>query len=136
MLDAGIDETMIERLVHEFYAVARQDDVIGPIFEAKITHWDSHLARMCAFWSSVTLASGRYSGSPMQAHAPLPVMDEHFERWLDLWVKTAHAHCPPAAAERFILFARRIAQSLSHGIDVHRGNLPQPRHDLMEAENV
>lgn len=123
--EAMIDEAMIGRLVHAFYAAARRDPVIGPVFEAKITDWDRHLGRMCAFWSSVTLGSGRYAGSPMQAHAPLPIMDAHFERWLDLWIETAHRECPPPAAARFTLFARRIAQSLSHGIEVYRGQLPQ-----------
>jgi len=136
MHDAGIDEAMIERQVHAFYGQARRDPVIGPIFETKIKDWDHHLARMCAFWSSVTLMSGRYNGSPMQAHAPLPITDDHFERWLELWVATARAQCPPEAAERFILFARRIAQSLSHGIDVHRGKLPQSQPNVMEAANV
>jgi hemoglobin len=136
MQDVGIDELMIERQVHGFYAAARHDPLIGPIFEAKIADWDRHLARMCAFWSSVALMSGHYSGTPMQAHAPLPIADEHFERWLELWTATARAQCPPAAAERFSLLARRIAQSLSHGVAVHRGELPERRLDTTEVAHV
>ncbi len=124
---AEIDEAMIARLVDAFYTAARRDPVIGPVFATKITDWDHHLRRMCAFWSSVTLGSGRYTGSPMQAHAPLPIMDDHFARWLDLWIETVRRECPPQAAARFTLFARRIAQSLSHGIEAYRGRLPQAR---------
>lgn len=127
MQDADIDEAMIQRQVHAFYAAARRDPLIGPIFEAKVEDWDRHLARMCAFWSSVTLMTGRYSGTPMQAHMPLPIADEHFACWLQLWAATARAECPPAAAERFILLAGRIAQSLSHGVAVHRSELPARR---------
>ena len=121
---ANIDEDMIKRQVHCFYAAARRDPLIGPIFNARIGDWSEHLARMCAFWSSATLMTGAYSGTPMQAHATLPIGDDHFARWLELWAATAYVQCPSAAAERFILLARRIAHSLSRGIAVHRGELP------------
>jgi hypothetical protein len=35
-----------------------------------------------------------------------------FDRWLALFAQTAHDVCPRAAAERFILLSRRIAESL------------------------
>lgn len=122
----GIDEAMIERQVHAFYAAARRDPLIGPVFEARVDDWDRHLGRMCAFWSSVALMSGRYAGTPMQAHAPLPIEAAHFDRWLALWAETARLRCPPAAAERFVTLAARIARSLAHGIAAHRGELPVP----------
>ena len=65
--------TMIEKLVHAFYARVRCDELIGPIFAARISEWDHHLQRLCQFWSSVVLMSGRYHGSPMQKHLALPV---------------------------------------------------------------
>lgn len=128
MQDSGIDEPMITRQVHAFYMAARQDPLIGPVFEAKVQDWDRHLGRMCAFWSSVALMSGRYNGAPMQAHAPLPIAADHFGRWLELWAETAREQCPPEAADRFILLAGRIARSLEHGIAVHRGELPVAAH--------
>lgn len=124
MQNAEIDEAMIARQVHAFYAAARRDPLIGPVFEAKVHDWDRHLGRMCAFWSSVALMSGRYSGTPMQAHAPLPIEAAHFGRWLELWAETAQEQCPPQAADRFVLLASRIARSLEHGVAVHRGELP------------
>jgi hemoglobin len=117
----GIDEDMILRLVHAFYDRVRVDAVLGPIFAARIADWEPHLARMCAFWSSVTLMTGRYHGRPMQAHAPLPIDAGHFERWLGLFVATAHDECPAPAAEHFIEKARMIADSLQLGIATHRG---------------
>ncbi len=114
----GIDEAMIERLVRAFYARIREDAVLGPIFEARITDWEPHLKRMCAFWSSVTLLTGRYSGQPMRVHAPLPVDARHFDRWLQLFAETAAEVCPPAAAEHFVFRARKIAESLELGIAV------------------
>jgi hemoglobin len=117
----GIDEAMIERLVHAFYARVREDSLLGPVFNARIRDWDLHLARMCAFWSSVALLTGRYHGSPMEKHLPLPVDAVHFDRWLDLFARTAREVCPGAAEEHFIDRARRIAESLELGIAGRHG---------------
>jgi hemoglobin len=91
----GINEAMIERLVHGFYAKVRADAVLGPIFEARIRNWEPHLAQMCAFWSSVALMTGRYHGTPMAKHLPLPVDAGHFDRWLELFEQTAREICRP-----------------------------------------
>lgn len=117
----GIDEDMICRLVHAFYDRIRVDEVLGPIFAARISDWGPHLERMCAFWSSVTLMTGRYHGRPMQAHAPLPIGGSHFDRWLALFAATAHEVCPPAAANYFVERAHVIAESLELGIGSARG---------------
>ena len=119
--ETGIDEAMIERLVRGFYARVQDDPLLGPIFAARIQDWEPHLQRMCAFWSSVALMSGRYHGQPMRAHAPLPIDAKHFDRWLSLFEMTAHELCPPAAAAHFIERARRIAESLELGIATSRG---------------
>jgi len=123
----GIDAAMIERLVHQFYQKARRDPLLGPIFQANVRDWDAHLARMCDFWSSVALMSGRYHGQPMAAHLPLPIDTPHFNRWLELFAATAHEVCPPAAAAHFIERAHRIADSLELGIAAQRGEIrPRP----------
>lgn len=123
MARTGIDAAMIERLVHAFYGKVRGDELLGPVFDARIKDWDAHLARMCLFWSSVALGAATYQGSPMQVHAPLPVDANHFDRWLSLFEATAGEVCTPAAAEHFIVRARRIAQSLELGIACHNGHL-------------
>jgi hemoglobin len=112
----GIDEAMIERLVRGFYAKVREDAVLGPIFEARIKDWEPHLMQMCAFWSSVALMTGRYHGTPMAKHLPLPVDGGHFDRWLALFEQTAREICPSEAEAYFVERARRIAQSLELGI--------------------
>ena len=111
----GITEAMIERLVHAFDKV-RADEVLAPVFEARIQDWAPHLARMCAFWSSVALMTGRYHGTPMVKHMPLPVDAGHFDRWLELFEVTAREVCPPEAEEHFVERARRIAASLELGV--------------------
>ena len=62
----GIDEAYISRLVDCFYARVRTDETLGPIFEeAILDQWEPHLARMKAFWNSVALNAGEYSGRPV-----------------------------------------------------------------------
>ncbi|MCB1520063.1 MAG: group III truncated hemoglobin [Hyphomicrobiaceae bacterium] len=126
----GINEGMIERLVHAFYDKVRSDDVLGPIFAARIADWTPHLERMCNFWSSVVLMTGRYHGRPMPKHAPLPIDANHFDHWLRLFEATAEETCPAAAAELFIDRARRIAESLELGVALHHGKL------LMKGERL
>jgi hemoglobin len=112
----GITEAMIERLVHAFYDKVRTDAVLGPVFDARIQDWEPHLAQMCAFWSSVALLTGRYHGTQMVKHAPLPVDAAHFDRWLALFEQTAREVCPGEAEAHFVERARRIAASLELGI--------------------
>jgi hemoglobin len=112
----GITEEMIERLVRRFYDKVRADEMLAPVFDARIKDWEPHLQQMFAFWSSVALMTGRYHGTPMVKHMPLPVDAAHFDRWLALFEATARELCPPEAAAHFVERAQRIAASLELGI--------------------
>lgn len=112
MAETGLDEDMLHNLVYCFYEEVRRDPLLGPVFAARITDWEPHLARMVAFWSSVALMTGSYHGRPVQAHAQLLVAPAHFERWLDLFRSTARMTCTPAGAAHVIERAERIAGSL------------------------
>lgn len=114
--ETGIDEVMIDRLVRTFYGKVRLDPMLGPIFEARVDDWEHHFKLLGAFWSSVTLGTGAYSGTPMQKHIGLPVDGRHFDRWLRLFGATAIEVCPPDAARLFIERAMRIAESLELAI--------------------
>ncbi len=113
-----IDEAMVRTLVHAFYARIRGDQALGPIFARVIgADWGPHLAKMCDFWSSVMLMSGRYKGNPMIAHLRLKmVRPEHFARWLELFHITALEECPPDIAAQFCTRADNIARSLQLGM--------------------
>jgi len=118
----GVDEALIARQVHTFYSRVREHPVLGPIFNAAIQDWDEHLAKLCDFWSSVLLMTGRFKGSPMAAHARrAEIHHEHFAIWLDLFDRTARETCPPAAAALFSEKAHMIGRSLSLGLAVARG---------------
>jgi hemoglobin len=120
-----VTEEMIHELVHAFYAKIRKDPALGPIFNRVIAEadWPAHLAKMCDFWSSVTLMSGRFKGSPMQAHVQIAdLRPTHFARWLHLFEQTAREICPPEAAAVFVEKSQMIARSLQMGIHLARGD--------------
>ncbi|WP_206454347.1 group III truncated hemoglobin [Aurantimonas marina] len=112
MAETGLDEGRLTALVHRFYAKVRTDAMLGPVFAARISDWEPHLARMVDFWSSVAMMTGRYHGTPVARHAGLPVAWEHFERWLELFRETAAETCTPAGAAHVVERAERIARSL------------------------
>jgi hemoglobin len=118
-----ITEPAIAELVREFYAKARRDPEIGPVFNEAVDDWDAHLATLVDFWSSVMLTSGRYKGNPMAAHAKHPIRPEFFQRWLALWRETADEVFAPEAAARFREKAERIAESLKLGLFYRPGQL-------------
>jgi hemoglobin len=124
---AGVTEEMIREVVHAFYAKVRIDPALGPIFNRVIPveAWPAHLAKLCDFWSSVLLMSGRFKGTPMAAHARIPdIRPTHFARWLRLFKQTVEALCPPSAAALFTAKSEIIAQSLQLGIAVSHGEFP------------
>jgi len=125
----GVTESMIRDVVHTFYARVRVDPALGPIFNRVIGEgWHDHLAKLCDFWSSVLLMTGRFKGSPMTAHARLAdIRPTHFARWLHLFAQTVEQLCPPQAAALFIARSQMIARSLQLGLAVNRGELPPVR---------
>jgi hemoglobin len=121
----GVTEEIIDDVVHAFYGRVRKDPALGPIFNGAIEDWDAHLAKLCDFWSSVLLMSGRFKGAPMAVHARLPNINErHFARWLHIWRETVPEVAPPEAAALFIAKAEMIGQSLQLGIAAQRGEIP------------
>ena len=90
----------IQLFVDEFYDKVRKDDLIGPVFDNVITDWQPHLERMYAFWNVVLFGEPGFKGNPFAKHAPLPIVQEHFGRWLELFAETIDANfAGPMAVE-------------------------------------
>ena len=117
----GIDEAVIERLVRAFYRRVQEDDLLGPVFAARIVDWEPHLQRMFSFWHSVALMSGRYKGQPMAKHLPLPVDARHFDRWLELFEEPLARPVRQPPPTHFVKRAQMIAESLELGIAASQG---------------
>jgi len=109
-------ETAIETCVREFYAKARQDSLLGPIFFAQVDDWDIHLRVVANFWSKVLLKTDRYSGHPYVHHVNLPIEPRHIEHWLELFTETANATLPTNYAEAAVAKALMMGESFKAGI--------------------
>ena len=82
-------EDEISRLVRTFYARARKDPLLGPIFDAHVIDWDAHFVQMINFWSMKLRGTSRFRGAPMPKHVALPgLSSELFERWIHLFRQT------------------------------------------------
>lgn len=66
VLPEQLAEQMIRDVVHGFYDEIRKDALLGPVFNGAIAphDWARHLTKMCDFWSSLILRTGRYDGRP------------------------------------------------------------------------
>ena len=79
----------IRLLVDTFYGRARQDALIGSIFNDTIPdRWPEHLAKLYNFWQTILLGQHTYYGAPFLPHSVLPLEKAHFERWLQLFHQT------------------------------------------------
>lgn len=117
----------IHLLVNTFYGKVRQDDLIGPIFNAVIQDkWPLHLEKMYAFWQTVLLQEITYGGSPFPPHAKLPVEKEHFDRWLSLFRETLDTHFEGQKAEEAKWRAERMATMFYSKISYYRGRSSHP----------
>jgi hemoglobin len=114
-------EEEVFRLVHAFYGRVREDAVLGPIFNAHVKDWDSHLGKMVDFWSSALRGTARFRGTPMPKHIALPGLSaDLFRHWLALFHATVDGLPNPALRDRAKDLAGRIADSLWYGYQLGR----------------
>ena len=106
----------VRRLVEVFYERARQDDLLGPVFETFVGDWDRHHRVVTDFWSDVLLRTEQYDGRPYPPHMRLPVTPEHFDRWLTLFTATADEVLPAEMADLAKQRARLMAESFRTGL--------------------
>jgi hemoglobin len=88
---APLGEASLAVVLDRFYAKARQDPALGPVFAAAIADesWPEHMARIAGFWRSVLFKTGDYKGNPFGAHLRLPGLTPAlFARWLQLFGET------------------------------------------------
>ncbi len=129
-----INDATLGVMIDRFYQAVRADTVLGPVFETAIANddWPRHLATMRRFWSSVMLASGAYSGSPVEVHRHVAGLERPmFAHWLALFEANAVALFTPDAAARLLDKAERIAGSLQVAV-FHRLDAPP---DLVPLRN-
>ncbi len=124
-------EEEISQLVHAFYAEARKDPDLGPIFEAHVTDWDAHFVQMTNFWSMQLRGTGRFRGAPMPKHLALPELSASlFERWLQIFKQTTQKMENPHLQLHANSLAYRIASRLWLAYQMER----HPDQSLVELK--
>lgn len=120
-MSADLSEEDVEAQVRRFYARARLDPLLGPVFEKAIEDWEPHLRSITEFWTATMLGTRRYRGDPFGAHKRHPLTPEMFDRWLELWGDIARQHLEPAAAEALVARAQMIRRSLEPALFFNPG---------------
>ena len=119
--------TDIKLLVDTFYTKIREDQLLKDIFNNKIEdRWPQHLEKMYTFWQTVLLEEHTYYGSPFLPHAKLPVVLEHFEKWLLLFNATVDDLFEGEKAERAKWQGQRMAEMFHSKIEYYKNNSATP----------
>lgn len=117
----------IKEMVNHFYAQVRVDALLGGIFNGVIRNrWTEHLEKMYRFWETVLLDKHTYQGSPFLPHAHMPVSEEHFNRWVQLFNETVDGLFEGPKAEEAKWRAERMALMFWSKIKYHREQGSQP----------
>ncbi|MFB6317339.1 group III truncated hemoglobin [Saccharicrinis sp. FJH54] len=102
----------IKKLVDTFYANARKDALIGPIFEKYLSgHWDEHLEKLYRFWQTIILREMAYYGKPIEVHFKMMLADNHFGNWMEIWNATVTSMYEGPLAERAKLRGRTMSEA-------------------------
>jgi hemoglobin len=117
----------IQLLVNTFYTRIRENELLGPIFNERIgDRWPEHLEKMYRFWQTVLLEVHSYSGSPFPPHAKLPVSQQHFDTWLNLWHTTVDEFFSGEKATDAKWRGDRMAEMFMYKIEYYRNNNAKP----------
>lgn len=111
--------TGLLKLLRHFYADVRQQEVLGPIFNAHINDWPAHLENIADFWSGITGGPAKYRGGMPIKHLSLGLGEAHFQAWLGLWKRTCATHLPESEAIELAAIADKIGLRLRAIIDNH-----------------
>jgi hemoglobin len=107
----------IKLLVDSFYAQAKADSTIGPVFQQHILEWSDHLPRMYAFWSALLLGTAPLKGNVIGVHLGLNLRAIHFKVWLELFENTVDNHFKGEKAQEAKQRARSIANLMDFKVN-------------------
>lgn len=116
MLYDTVDRANVEKMVHTFYAMIVEDDLVGPYFtralgsDLKNDKWYEHYRTLEKFWLMLMNGEPGYTGDPFGPHAFLGELSpETFERWLKLFDAHVNTYYTPEIAAKFYKKAEILA---------------------------
>ncbi len=114
----------VVHLVDTFYEKVNKDPLLSPVFnQIAQVDWNHHLPKMYRFWQTLIFGEALYKGNPFAAHIPLPLSDDHFSRWLDLFNETLTELFVGPVADKTMERARSIAH-------IFKSKLQFIRHEI------
>ena len=114
------DVNDIRLLVDTFYERVAEDELLAPIFHGKIKDMPSHVSRMYRFWNAVLMEESSYDAVALSKHAELPLMNQHFVRWLSLFLDTLDDLYSGALAEFARVRAIKMAEEFQVKLELSR----------------
>lgn len=119
----------VKLLVDKFYSKVRDDEMLKDIFNNVIQDkWPEHLEKMYRFWQTVLLGDHTYQGSPFVPHANLPVVKDHFNRWIKLFYETLDENFSGERTEEAKWRAAKMAEMFHYKIEFYKNN---PRKQIL-----
>jgi hemoglobin len=101
----------VKIFVDSFYDRVKKDELLSPIFQSRIPeNWEPHLETMYRFWNAALFNIREYTGNPLMKHMNLPLTQDHFERWIDLFYQTIDSAFEGPTADE----AKRRATIMAH----------------------
>ena len=99
----------VELLVKTFYTNLLLNEEVKHIFAH--VDFDKHMPHMIAFWEFVLLDKEGYTTNVFDKHVNLPLKEEYFAIWLDIFENTVRHLFEGEKAEMAIQRAQTIAYS-------------------------
>jgi len=113
-----ITKENIKTLMDRFYSAVLKDELLADFFIEKLgdemisDEWQHHLKLLTNFWASITLGDTAYKGQPVKPHMHMEGLKrETFERWLELFFKTADRLYTKESADIFKSRSKTIADN-------------------------
>lgn len=102
----------VKNMVDTFYAKATKDDLIGEPFVRLLEgKWDSHMVKLYSFWETILKIDNTYTGHPVEMHINMHLTKEHFDRWVEVFVKNVDDQYTGENAERAKLRAKTMSRA-------------------------
>ncbi len=113
----------VKQLVDTFYKKVRNDELLSNIFNPVIKdNWEMHLAKMYRFWQTILLNENTYLGNAFIVHANLPIGNDHFTRWLELFNQNIDEQFEGEKAIEAKLRAEKMAELFDWKINYAKTN--------------
>ena len=112
-------KAQIEQLVEVFYAKVFKNATLAPFFEGM--DFEAHKPQMVHFWSFVLINEPGYTTNVTEKHLKMPLKEEHFRIWLQLFQETVselfEGDVAEMAKQRASIIAWTIGEKINHQKD-------------------